>query len=178
MRRIFMLLVMTGAFMLVSCSNPEPPGASDIQYIGPGLHMTGYHGNEVAKMDGYLVCAGVQEVVSSGPYKANSGITYNKAYEPQIDRLLENPDLGVVGAFGYVQYKDSQWAYGLMIQLAAITRDLNDGEFTTTPKGQTFKVPKKCWVEAGDDVVMGERPFGVEPTNVGLEGEPALTANN
>lgn len=178
MRRILMFLLLVAVMTLVACSDPQPPAANDSHYIGPGTHMIGYHGKEVAKMDGYLVCAGEQEVISTGPYKANGGVTYNKAYTVQIDRLLENPDPSVDGAFGYVQHEDSEWAYGLMIQLASITRSLNGGEFAPTPKGETFKVPKKCWVEAGDDVIMGERPFGVEPSGSNLEGEPALTANN
>jgi hypothetical protein len=178
MRRSIVIaaLLCSLAIMVTACS-PDPPAVKT--YIGPGNNMTGY-GNEVVEMHGYLVCAGEQEVVSTGPYEANEGITYNDAYVPQIDRLLESPDASVTGAFGYIQHEDAQWAYGLMIQLADITRNLNEGEeFTRTPRGEAFKVPKKCWVEVdGETVIMGERPFGVESTNASLEGEPALTAGN
>jgi hypothetical protein len=176
MRRILAFCLF--AVLLLSACGGDPPGANDSRYMGPGNHMTGYHDNEVAEMDGYLVCAGEQEVVSTGPYKANGGITYNKAYEPQIDRLLESPNTSVEGAFGYVPYEGAGWLHGLMVQLLSITRDLNQGDFMMTPEGETFLVPKKCWVEAGNDVIMGERPFGVDPTSHNLEGEPALTANN
>ena len=179
MRRTLASVLFAGLLLLTACGG-DPPGADSSHYIGPGNHMIGYHDNEVAEMNGgYLVCAGQQEVTSTGPYKANGDITYNKAYEPQIDRLLENPDPEVEGAFGYVPYKDSRWALGLMVQLLSITRDLNQGDFMETPKGQTFQVPVKCWVEVGNgDIIMGERPFGVDPTSHNLEGEPALTANN
>lgn len=177
MRRstVIATLLCSLAIMVTACS-PDPPAVKT--YIGPGNNMSGY-GSEVVEMHGYLVCAGEQKVVSSGSYEGPEGNIYNDAYVIQIARLLENPDSSVVGAFGYTQHKDAEWAEGLMIQLLSISRDLNGGDFMATAEGQTFKVPKKCWVEAdGEMVIMGERPFGIESTNNGLEGEPALTANN
>lgn len=124
-----------------------------------------------SNVDGHLVCAGEETILSSGFSDYNAS---NANYAAQLNKLLETTT--IADAFGL---SDSStypgWTTVFQDQLESIIAMMNGRTYILSDEaGTPIKTPAKCWVEALDgSVILGVRPEGVTPPVI---TGPSITA--